>query len=98
MRRIALLVSLTMVAAACASGTQTGAVDGSVNSPTTTTPGSADDAGAQGTTPVPSEPADLLPRPEGPSAPDFTMVLASGESFTLSDEQKPVYMIFWAEW
>ncbi|GMQ97547.1 MAG: hypothetical protein BMS9Abin17_0045 [Acidimicrobiia bacterium] len=98
MRRVALLVSLMMVAAACASGPQTAAVDGSANSPATTTPGSSDETGAQGATPAPGEAVDLFPRPEGPSAPDFTMALASGESFTLSNEQKPVYMIFWAEW
>ena len=38
------------------------------------------------------------PAVEGPPAPDFTLVLGSGGTFTLSDEQKPVYMVFWAEW
>lgn len=33
-----------------------------------------------------------------PIAPDFTLALGDGGSFTLSDEQKPVYMVFWAEW
>ena len=36
--------------------------------------------------------------PDGPLAPDFTMALRSGGNFTLSEESKPVYMIFWAEW
>jgi hypothetical protein len=36
---------------------------------------------------------------EGPAAPDFTLALGTGsETFTLSDEAKPVYMVFWAEW
>jgi hypothetical protein len=35
---------------------------------------------------------------DAPVAPDFTLALASGESFTLSDASKPVYMVFWAEW
>jgi hypothetical protein len=36
---------------------------------------------------------------EGPAAPDFTLTLGTGsDSFTLSDEAKPVYMVFWAEW
>jgi len=86
MRRFALLISLMMVAAACASSPQTEAVDASANSPAATTPA------------APGESVDLFPRPEGPLAPDFTMALASGESFTLSGEQKPIYMIFWAEW
>ncbi|HSG79376.1 MAG TPA: hypothetical protein VLD62_07350 [Acidimicrobiia bacterium] len=37
-------------------------------------------------------------KPEGEDAPDFTLSLGEGGSFTLSDEQKPVYMVFWAEW
>jgi peroxiredoxin len=36
--------------------------------------------------------------PDGEAAPDFTLALGDGGTFTLSDEQKPVYMIFWAEW
>lgn len=31
-------------------------------------------------------------------APDFTLALADGSSFTLSEEAKPVFMVFWAEW
>jgi hypothetical protein len=46
--------------------------------------------------------ASLVPNatiaPEGPAAPDFTIALGDGGSFTLSEEAKPVYMIFWAEW
>jgi hypothetical protein len=36
---------------------------------------------------------------EGPAAPDFTLALADGRGdFVLSVEQKPVFMVFWAEW
>jgi uncharacterized low-complexity protein len=35
---------------------------------------------------------------EGPAAPDFTFALADGSGFSLSGEQKPVYLVFWAEW
>jgi hypothetical protein len=40
------------------------------------------------------------PPPEGPPAPDFTLALGEGgsDTFTLSQESKPVFMIFWAEW
>jgi hypothetical protein len=31
-------------------------------------------------------------------APDFTLELGTGGSYTLSDGDKPVYMVFWAEW
>jgi len=37
-------------------------------------------------------------RPEGRDAPDFTLALGQGGEFSLSAEQKPVYMVFWAEW
>ena len=33
-----------------------------------------------------------------PAAPDFTLELGEGGSFTLSQGEKPVYLIFWAEW
>lgn len=35
---------------------------------------------------------------DGPPAPDFTLALGNGGEFTLSAEQKPVYLVFWAEW
>ncbi len=35
---------------------------------------------------------------EGPPAPDFALALGDGGVFTLSEEQKPVYLVFWAEW
>jgi hypothetical protein len=40
------------------------------------------------------------PPPEGPPAPDFTLALGEdgSDTFTLSQESKPVFMIFWAEW
>jgi hypothetical protein len=31
-------------------------------------------------------------------APDFTLELGDGGSYTLSDGEKPVYLVFWAEW
>ncbi len=77
---------------------------------TATTPGPAATETASPTTtraavPSTSEPAPTTasttatrPRPEGDDAPDFTLALGEGGEFTLSEERKPVYMIFWAEW
>jgi hypothetical protein len=31
-------------------------------------------------------------------APDFTLELGTGGSYTLSQSEKPVYLVFWAEW
>jgi hypothetical protein len=35
---------------------------------------------------------------EEPTAPDFTLALEPSGEFVLSQEVKPVYMVFWAEW
>ena len=33
-----------------------------------------------------------------PLAPEFTLELGGGGTYTLSEGSKPVYMVFWAEW
>ena len=52
------------------------------------------------TTPSPSTTLPASdPEPSlGPAAPDFSLTLGNGDTFVLSREQKPVYMVFWAEW
>lgn len=32
------------------------------------------------------------------TAPDFTLGLGDGGTFVLSEEVRPVYLVFWAEW
>ncbi|HKY47206.1 MAG TPA: hypothetical protein VJQ79_04390 [Acidimicrobiia bacterium] len=34
----------------------------------------------------------------GDAAPDFTLALGDGGTFVLSQEARPVYLVFWAEW
>jgi hypothetical protein len=34
----------------------------------------------------------------GKAAPDFSLELGDGSTFTLSEEARPVFMVFWAEW
>ncbi len=34
----------------------------------------------------------------GKPAPDFTLVLGEGSTFSLRGEAQPVYLLFWAEW
>lgn len=31
-------------------------------------------------------------------APDFSLALGDGSTFTLSEEARPVFLVFWAEW
>ena len=89
MRRIA-IVFLALVAA-CGGGT----VGADTTAATTT---AAPDIG--GALPTTSEaPAATAPvEPEGDPAPDFLLELGDGGTFVLSAEEKPVYMVFWAEW
>ena len=38
------------------------------------------------------------PAADGPRPIDFETTLSDGSVFRLSDETKPVYLVFWAEW
>jgi hypothetical protein len=105
MKRLALFLAVLTVAAACSSTN---------DAAPTTDAAPATSAGATATTTAPAEDSDatrdsmgdsgasLVPNqtiaPEGPEAPDFTMALADGDTFTLSEQALPVYMIFWADW
>ncbi len=31
-------------------------------------------------------------------APDFSLAMGDGSTFTLAGENRPVYLLFWAEW
>ena len=61
-----------------------------------TTAAAPEATAAAGTTAPPETTTQA--EPLGPPAPDFTLELAAGGTFTLSEESKPVLMIFWAEW
>jgi hypothetical protein len=109
MRRWAVAVFVAALVAACGADPTTGAPERTttesstaatppVTPVTTGAPAPSTTTGA-GTT----EAAATTPPPfvvDGPPAPDFTIPLEDpeGETFVLSEEQKPVYMVFWAEW
>ena len=38
------------------------------------------------------------PNPDRDLAPDFSLTLSDGTEYQLSNETRPVYMVFWAEW
>ncbi|HZD23393.1 MAG TPA: hypothetical protein VE569_08345 [Acidimicrobiia bacterium] len=93
MRRLLAVCLLALVTQACGSGTDT---------TLSTTAGATDPQGTTRTTVDTSQSTttsdtteDTTPRP---LAPDFTLELGEGASFTLSEGTKPVYLVFWAEW
>ena len=107
MRKASLVLGLVLVAAACGGSdepaTPTSAADvadaaSGTEAPqgtsTTTTEATTGDTPGESTTST----ADAGPSFDGPPAPDFELTLSDGSTFRLSDEQKPVYMVFWAEW
>lgn len=106
MRKLLLSVAVALVLAACgdtadesaATTTTTPDVavvtDDSATAAAPTTAASAEDETE--TTAAPAD--DAVPSFDGPPAPDFELALADGSTFVLSDEQKPVYLVFWAEW
>jgi hypothetical protein len=88
MRRVSVLVSmLAMVVSACAP------VGGGVT--TTQEPSNTETTLGQTTT---SQPETTETTSGRPAAPDFTLELGDGGSYTLSEGTKPVYLVFWAEW
>lgn len=64
---------------------------------TTSTLGSVEETAAATTPETPSEAREASPSGR-PFAPDFTLELGDGGSYTLSEAEKPVYLVFWAEW
>ena len=104
MRRIGLPLLVFALGAASCSGTEassdtivsTTATEGQVTTSTmeAETNGSETSTTAAATATTAATP----PTVDGPPAPDFTLALADGTDFVLSEEQKPVYMVFWAEW
>lgn len=101
-RPILLIAALAVVAASCSSGTDTASPPPDPSSTTAaaqTTPDVSTTATApESTLPKTEAPTETTVPIEGPPAPDFTMTLDDGSEFTLSAEQKPVYLVFWAEW
>jgi hypothetical protein len=109
MKRVALMLAVVTVAAACSSSSDSSetvsasqSTVASTESAGTSHPNaesSSTSIGDDGATLVPNQTiAPEATTPDGPSAPDFTLALGDGTSFSLSEESKPVYMIFWADW
>jgi thiol-disulfide isomerase/thioredoxin len=81
---------VAVLLAACTSGTGGPAP--------TTTPSPSDSGPATTSTTIPATTTVATIGHDRELAPDFSLELHSGEVFTLSETDKPVYLIFWAEW
>lgn len=89
------LVALAVLLAACASPGVQGGV--ATTAPQTSTSPSTSAPASSAPTTAPDRPAPQ-PDHERELAPDFELLLADGDTFTLSEAGRPVYLIFWAEW
>lgn len=54
--------------------------------------------GGATTTAATETPTTTQATSDRPVAPDFTLELGDGGTYTLSEGTKPVYLVFWAEW
>ncbi len=93
MRRLAPLV---LVVVACGGTADTASP--TTAAPTTTVIASTTVAPGATTTTSAATTTTVRVRPEGDQAPDFTVQLGEGGTFTLSEHGRPVYLLFWAEW
>jgi thiol-disulfide isomerase/thioredoxin len=87
-RRVALVALLGLVTACADAPAQTPTTTSEPGNGTSITPAPS----VEGTT------STTAPEPDPDLAPDFTLELADGGSFTLYQSERPVYVIFWAEW
>lgn len=91
------LAALAVVLAACnPAGTEPAASTTPASSTSSSLTTVTSDTEGQATT-TPS-PTTTVVTSDRPLAPDFTLELGDGGSYTLSAGSKPVYLVFWAEW
>jgi hypothetical protein len=106
-RLILILVAFALVVAACSGAADETSDSGAVNETAASNSTSSSATGESSTdSTAPTAAADASNEsstearavPDGPPAKDFTLALEPSGEFVLSQEVKPVYMIFWAEW
>ena len=97
LKLLAVLTSFGILGAACAGTAVDNAPDASdITSSTVPSGDAAEDPSSGGD----SDSTDGTTPPDGEPARDFTLALGADQSeqFVLSQEVKPVFMVFWAEW
>ncbi|HEX9864712.1 MAG TPA: hypothetical protein VGC03_07115 [Acidimicrobiia bacterium] len=85
---VGLGLALVLLVAACSEGSG-GESEPTISDQTPTTVVETTATVSPGTSP---------PSSDRQAAPDFTLQLGDGGSYTLSEGAKPVYLVFWAEW
>lgn len=108
MRKLFLVAVFALVLAACGgnaepapSATASAPTEATDSTPPSTAEATSPEAGEEppAATAAPDESTEASgPSFDGPPAAAFELALSDGSVFRLSDEQKPVYMVFWAEW
>lgn len=93
-----LLLGSVLTLAACSAATPVSeeSTTTATSGDTTTTPAETTTTGSDPTTT--SAPETTETTSGRPQAPDFTLELGEGGTYTLSEGARPVYMVFWAEW
>ncbi len=102
MRFRSFVVVLVLIAAACGGGSAVTTVTSAPSAPAGSVTEAPDSTEAPGATEAPDTTAGTVeteaPRTDGTPAPDFTTILADGSTFSLGEHDKPLYLVFWAEW
>lgn len=96
MRKLAIIVVFTLLAGCGGAGAETTTTTQAADAVSSTVAS----ATATSTTRAPetNTTAGAETVADGPIAPDFQLELADGSTFALSAAEKPVYVVFWAEW
>ena len=90
-------LSLTLLAAACG-GTDAAPATTSPPSATTATTGFETTAVPDSTENPAATTSTEGQSTEGPAAPGFVTTLSDGSLFDMGAHDRPVYLVFWAEW
>jgi len=91
MKRAAVLAVIVIGLAGCG--------EPGISADATTSPASSTEASSSAPTSATASPVSSTTVSEArPVAPDFVLGLGDGGTFVLSEEARPVYLVFWAEW
>ena len=97
-KRTVLLAVFALTVAACQTGADSATSTSESQSPSTTGE-STTTLGGDGETTTTTGGEETTTTASGRDvAPDFTLQLGDGGTYTLSEGAKPVYLVFWAEW